>query len=248
MITTLSCVILKFSSLSACWMRELWRSAGIILSRTPAFILSKSFPLKPRSRASIFVSSVDHFENRVALRDLLWAHHGHHKLQSAYWSRGRAALREAEPCFSSRKVGVVHALHAFSLHEHRDLRSLASLMLFAACASTSTFSVSSSSAQFNTSNASWLEERAADLNVETPVFPFSVKLVHLRENLGVQLLPVVVHLKPLLCAAGFLNLTQHLLNLLGMGFIRGLHVRFDCAVTATELLHHFTWNRHGVSD
>ena len=35
--------------------------------------------------------SFDHFEDLVALRDLLWAHYGHHKLQSAYWSRESSA-------------------------------------------------------------------------------------------------------------------------------------------------------------
>ena len=50
----------------------------------------------------------DQFDNFVVLREFLRAHYGHQQMQSLYWCRGRVALREAAPCFTSREVEVVH--------------------------------------------------------------------------------------------------------------------------------------------
>ena len=92
------------------------------------------------------------------------------------------------------------------------------------------------------------------LGSATPVFPFPVKLVHFRENRGVQLVLVVVRLNLWLCAARVLDLTQHHLYLLGKAYTRGLHVRFvlcgHCGHllrdSMTDLLHQFSSDLHGA--
>ena len=220
-------------------MREFWKSPGIMLSKTPAFILSESFSFISRTLLP-FVLFCGITTDIISCNPSTGV-----RVQRFVRWRHASVPEKLELCM----ICMLSLLISIAIWLNKALsRSLASWLLCGACVSTSMISVSSFSAHFECIVARGTDGRFESRN-SSPSIP--CRTCRPSSKPQSPACPVKACFEPWLCSSQVGDPTLHHLYLLGEVFIRGLHVRFvlrgDCGHLLrdhiTELFHQFS---HGA--